>query len=239
MRQEKLFEKYLKLEAVAALSALVPRDQTELEVLRMSFASLASPQIIRSRNRDLNETLVSLETYAKAVAKPPFRGDVGVGKSKAMPVRYGHKGLIAASADQLSETLKSAYIDLLLAFIEARTLKKIRLLEKSLLVDSCEMKERTDQALRGKYPEFYRLAGRKTVFKKLESILREVAEIDLENLSPDTSLASYLGIDSLDLLDLIYKLEGAFSIKIEDKEFCGIDMTVGTLATILSKKLKL
>ena len=239
MRKETPLKRYLELEAGAALGALAPREQTELEVLRMSFASLASPQILRTRNRDLDETLASLETYAEAVAKFPFRGDVGVGKSKAMPVRYGHKGPIAAAAGQLSQALKNAYFDLLLAFIEAPTRKKLRLLEKSLLADGREIKRRTDLALRGKYPEFYRLVGRKTVFKKVEGLLRDVAAMDLEKLSPDASFTRDLNIDSLDLLDLIAKLEGEFSIKIEDNEFCGIDMTVGELAKILSKKLKL
>lgn len=238
MRKETPFKRYLELEAGGALGALAPREQTDLEVLRMSFASLASPQTLRSRNRDLDETLASLETYAKAVAKSPFRGDVGVGKSKAMPVRYGHKGSIAASAGQLSQALKNAYIDLLLAFIEALTRKKIHLLEKSLLADGREIKRRTDRALRAKYPEFYRLVRRKTVFKKVEGLLREVTAMDLEKLSPDASFTRDLNLDSLDLLDLIAKLEGEFSIKIEDKEFCGIDMTAGELAKILSKKLK-
>lgn len=143
-REEKPFEKFLKLESEAALDKLAPREETELNVLRMSFASLASPQTLRSEHGDLDGSLATLEAYAKEVAKSPFGGDMGVGTSKAMPVRYEHMGPISGSASQLLLALKDAYIDLLIAFIDTPALKQIRLLEKSLLADGNEINRRTD-----------------------------------------------------------------------------------------------
>jgi acyl carrier protein len=52
----------------------------------------------------------------------------------------------------------------------------------------------------------------------IERVIREVAEslgIDAAGVSPDASLVLDLGADSLDLLDLIFRLEEAFGIQIE------------------------
>ena len=238
-REEKPFEKFLKLESQAALDKLTPKEETELKVLRMTFSSLASPQTLRSGHGDLDASLATLEAYAKEVAQFPFRGDMGVGSSKAMPVRYEHMGPIAGCASLLIQALKGAYIDLVVAFIDAPAREHISLLEKSLLADGNEINRRTEQTLRKKYPEFYRLLGRKEVFRRMVDLLREATAMDLEKLSPDMSLSNELYLESLELLDLISKLEDEFSIKIEDEEYCGIEMTVGELAKILSNKLKL
>jgi acyl carrier protein len=52
----------------------------------------------------------------------------------------------------------------------------------------------------------------------LERVIREVAEslgTDPAAVSPDASLILDLGADSLDLLDLVFRLEEAFGIQIE------------------------
>jgi acyl carrier protein len=52
----------------------------------------------------------------------------------------------------------------------------------------------------------------------LERVAREVAEslgIDPADVTPDAALIPDLGADSLDLLDLIFRLEEAFGIQIE------------------------
>jgi acyl carrier protein len=52
----------------------------------------------------------------------------------------------------------------------------------------------------------------------VERVIREVAEslgIDPADVSPDAGLVLDLGADSLDLLDLVFRLEEAFGIQIE------------------------
>ena len=52
----------------------------------------------------------------------------------------------------------------------------------------------------------------------VERVIREVAEslgVDPADVSPDAGLVLDLGADSLDLLDLVFRLEEAFGIQIE------------------------
>ena len=53
-------------------------------------------------------------------------------------------------------------------------------------------------------------------FEKIRAILSEQLGISEDNITPDTLLVDDLGIDSLDLVELIMAIEQEFDIEIPD-----------------------
>lgn len=53
-----------------------------------------------------------------------------------------------------------------------------------------------------------------SVFPKVADIIADVLVIDKNDIQPDSSLIKDLGAESIDFLDLIFRLERAFNIKI-------------------------
>ena len=53
-----------------------------------------------------------------------------------------------------------------------------------------------------------------TVYPKVAEIVADVLAVDESEISPESSLMSDLGAESIDFLDLIFRLERGFSIKI-------------------------
>jgi len=52
------------------------------------------------------------------------------------------------------------------------------------------------------------------IFETLRECIAQTIGVDAEKVSPDASLIDDLGADSLDLLDLVFRLEQAFHIRI-------------------------
>lgn len=55
-------------------------------------------------------------------------------------------------------------------------------------------------------------------FEKLREIISQNTDVNEENISLETTLDE-LGLDSIDLVDLIMSVEEAFSINVPDEEF--------------------
>jgi len=54
-----------------------------------------------------------------------------------------------------------------------------------------------------------------STLEALQSLLAEEFRVDRAQIEPDTELAA-LGVDSLDMLDLMFKIEDRFGLKIQD-----------------------
>jgi acyl carrier protein len=56
-----------------------------------------------------------------------------------------------------------------------------------------------------------------TVFEKLQAIIADQLELDVETVTPDSNILDDLGADSLDVVDLIMSVEDEFSIEVPDE----------------------
>lgn len=59
---------------------------------------------------------------------------------------------------------------------------------------------------------------REEIDEKIKTFLVEDLEIDEEKIAPEAKLHDDLGIDSLDLVDIVVLVDRAFGFKIEGKE---------------------
>lgn len=57
-------------------------------------------------------------------------------------------------------------------------------------------------------------ASREEVFKQVEEVLVDALGVDEEEISEDATLQGDLGAESIDFLDIVFRLEKKFSIKI-------------------------
>lgn len=56
------------------------------------------------------------------------------------------------------------------------------------------------------------------VFSKVQGVLTDALGVDAEEVSPEATLQGDLGAESIDFLDIVFRLEKAFSIKIPKGE---------------------
>lgn len=61
-------------------------------------------------------------------------------------------------------------------------------------------------------------ASRDEVFKKVKDVLTDALGVDDDEISPQATLQGDLGAESIDFLDIVFRLEKAFSIKIPKGE---------------------
>ena len=76
--------------------------------------------------------------------------------------------------------------------------------------------------------------------EKLEQAVKEELEnlgIDVSNATPESKLNEDLGVDSLDAVELVMKLEERFEIKIPDSDSERVE-TVSDLAKIVGEKIE-
>ena len=72
------------------------------------------------------------------------------------------------------------------------------------------------------------------MFEEVRNLLVEELGINEEDITPDSELVNDLGINSLDLADLIFQCESKYGIEISDEEITKFQ-TVGDVATTLAK----
>ena len=65
------------------------------------------------------------------------------------------------------------------------------------------------------------------LIEKINTVLSEEFEVDIENITPDANIKSTLELDSLALVDLVGLVENEFGVKIPSAE-------VGTILTFQS-----
>ena len=56
------------------------------------------------------------------------------------------------------------------------------------------------------------------VFQKVSEVLQEALGVDEDEVTPEAKLSSDLGAESIDYLDISFRLEKAFNIKIDQAE---------------------
>lgn len=60
------------------------------------------------------------------------------------------------------------------------------------------------------------------LIEKINSVLSEEFEVDIEMLKPDAPLMETLDLDSLDLVDMVVLIEHNFGFTVMAKDFVGI-----------------
>ncbi len=62
------------------------------------------------------------------------------------------------------------------------------------------------------------------VFKKVGEVLEEALGVDEDEVTPQATLGGDLGAESIDYLDIVFRLEKAFGIKISQAELMADDV---------------
>ena len=60
--------------------------------------------------------------------------------------------------------------------------------------------------------------SRDDIFEKVQGVLVEALGVDDDEVTPEASLAGDLGAESIDFLDIVFRLEQAFGFKIQQGE---------------------
>ncbi len=71
---------------------------------------------------------------------------------------------------------------------------------------------------------------------KIKQILADTLDVNEEELSADTNIATDLGADSLDVVEILMSIEDEFDIEIPDSEIENI-RTIGELAEYIETNM--
>ncbi len=74
------------------------------------------------------------------------------------------------------------------------------------------------------------------MFERIKEIIADYFDVDPEEISPETSLRDDLGADSLDLLEMVMKLEDEYNIEIDVEEEMDNIQTVEDVADFLKSR---
>ena len=77
-----------------------------------------------------------------------------------------------------------------------------------------------------------------SVFDGVKKIIAETLEVDVKEVKEDSNLIADLGMESLDLVDLVVAFEEKYEITIDDKDFKKLQ-TVKDIVTYIEKKKEL
>ena len=72
------------------------------------------------------------------------------------------------------------------------------------------------------------------IYEKVKAILVENLKVSADEITPESELVNDLGINSLELADLVFSCEDAFEIEIDDKSL-GSFKTVADVVTYLDE----
>ena len=75
------------------------------------------------------------------------------------------------------------------------------------------------------------------MFDKVKNLLIEELSVNADDITPEAELENDLGINSLELADLIFLCEEKFSIQIDDDEIKNL-VTVGDVVAYMEKLTK-
>ena len=68
-----------------------------------------------------------------------------------------------------------------------------------------------------------------SIVKKVNQVFEESFEIDKDELKPEKNIFGDLGLDSLDIVDLVVSLQHKFNVKIRDDERVRSIRTLGDI----------
>jgi len=72
------------------------------------------------------------------------------------------------------------------------------------------------------------------MFEKIQRIISEELDVDMEQVTKDADILDDLGADSLDVVELIMALEDAFDISVDDAQAQKLK-TVGDVVTYIER----
>lgn len=82
------------------------------------------------------------------------------------------------------------------------------------------------------------MTPREEIASRVARIVAEALDQPVEKVTPDASLVDDLGAESIDFLDIVFRLESAFGLKIpEDEVWQGAFEGVGEDAELLASRL--
>lgn len=73
------------------------------------------------------------------------------------------------------------------------------------------------------------------VFERFKTCAVEVLAVDADKVKPDANFGDDLDADSLDLVELVMRLEEEFDISVDESELEGIETVQGALDLVKSK----
>ena len=73
------------------------------------------------------------------------------------------------------------------------------------------------------------------MFEKFKALLVDELQVEPEKITPEADLSTDLGINSIELAELVMRCEETFGIDIEDEEIHSF-VTVGDVVAYLEKK---
>lgn len=73
------------------------------------------------------------------------------------------------------------------------------------------------------------------ILEKVKEILAEELNVELENINLDSKIKDDLGADSLDLFELISKIEDELEVTIEEEDYKKL-VTVGDIVNYITEK---
>lgn len=76
------------------------------------------------------------------------------------------------------------------------------------------------------------------VIELIDSNLAEEFELDREEMTPEANIYEDLGLDSLDTVDMVIVLEGAFNFKIREEEAVRAIRTLGDIHRFVLEKVE-
>jgi acyl carrier protein len=76
------------------------------------------------------------------------------------------------------------------------------------------------------------------VIELIDSSLAEEFELDRADMTPEANLYEDLGLDSLDTVDMVIVLEGAFNFKIREEEAIRTIRTLGDIHRFVMSKVE-
>jgi acyl carrier protein len=75
------------------------------------------------------------------------------------------------------------------------------------------------------------------VIERIDSSLAEEFELDRADMTPEANIYDELGLDSLDTVDMVIVLEGAFDFKIREEEAVRSIRTLGDIHRFILGKI--
>ena len=75
------------------------------------------------------------------------------------------------------------------------------------------------------------------VIELIDSSLAEEFELDRADMTPEANIYEDLGLDSLDTVDMVIVLEGAFNFKIREEESVRAIRTLGDIHIFVLEKV--
>ena len=79
--------------------------------------------------------------------------------------------------------------------------------------------------------------GRDEIFAKVKDVLVDALGVDDDEVTEDATLMGDLGAESIDFLDVVFRLEKAFSIKIAREELFPAESLMGNPEFVVNGKL--